>query len=119
MRGVSMSDPYKAVDDRDQDRSVLLQAHDIVRGRDKGYGNPVDTAVRVARSFKNITGRNLYPRDVSLIQTLYKIIRSEHSYRRDNQVDQAGYTDIRERTLKYEIDHPEELEDERLDCSKY
>lgn len=114
-----MSDPYEAIDDKDLDQSVLLQAHDIVRGRDKGYGNPVDTSVRVARSFKNITGRTLYPRDVSLIQALYKMIRSEHNYRRDNQVDHAGYIDIRERTLRYELDHPEELDDDQLDCSIY
>ena len=52
------------------DKSVLEEAHDIVRGRDKGYGNPVDSAVRIASAFTQITGRKLYPRDIALIQML-------------------------------------------------
>jgi len=92
-------------DEPNIDNSVLIEARNIVRGRDKGYGNPVDSAVRIANAFTELTGRQLYPRDIPLIQMLFKLTRSEHKYNRDNQIDLAGYVDIRERCLKYEIDH--------------
>lgn len=109
---------YESVPE-DDEQSILLKADEIVNGRDKGYGNPVETAIRVARAFTAITGRKIYPRDVPMIQILYKTLRSEQHYKRDNQVDTAGYTQIRDRILKWEMEHPNELAYDELDCSQY
>ena len=79
--------------------SVLLEAHSIVSKRNDAYGEPTDTAERVAAAFSALTKRVIKPADVALIQILFKIVRSEHGYKRDNNVDLAGYTDIRERCL--------------------
>lgn len=85
------------------DESVLLTAHRIVSTRNELYGEPTDTAERVAVAFSTLTGRLIKPADVALIQMLFKIVRSEHGYKRDNNVDLAGYTDIRERCLLKEL----------------
>lgn len=79
--------------------SILQDAHDIVASRDKGYGDPVDTSEKIATAFTALTGRVIFPKDVALIQVLYKLIRSEHDYKRDNMIDAAGYVWIRERCL--------------------
>ena len=81
------------------DSSVLMEAHKIVSQRNDAYGEPTDTAERVATAFSALTKRVIKPADVALIQILFKIVRSEHGYKRDNNVDLAGYTDIRERCL--------------------
>jgi hypothetical protein len=80
-----------------EEESVLLTAHRIVSQRNEAYGEPTDTAERVASAFTSLTKRYIKPSDVALIQILFKIVRSEHGYKRDNNVDLAGYTDIRER----------------------
>jgi hypothetical protein len=82
-----------------KDASVLFEAHRIVSQRNDAYGEPTDTAERVATAFSALTKRVIRPADVALIQILFKIVRSEHGYKRDNNVDLAGYTDIRERCL--------------------
>lgn len=82
-----------------QEESVLLEAHRIVSKRNDAYGEPTDTAERVSIAFSALTKREIKPADVALIQILFKIVRSEHGYKRDNSVDLAGYTDIRERCL--------------------
>lgn len=85
------------------EESVLLTAHRIVSERNDNYGEPTDTAERVATAFSSLTGRLIRAADVALIQILFKIVRSEHGYKRDNNVDLAGYTDIRERCLLKEM----------------
>lgn len=82
-------DIYKSVSEDDM-KSILLKADEIVNGRDQGYGNPVETSIRVARAFTALTGRKIFPRDVPMIQILFKTLRSEQHYKRDNQVDTAG-----------------------------
>ena len=84
---------------QDLGESVLIEAYNIVRKRDNAYGEPTDTADRVAVAFSALTKRQIKAADVALIQILFKIVRSEHGYKRDNNVDLAGYTDIRERCL--------------------
>lgn len=79
--------------------SILLDAHETVAGRDKGYGDPVDSAERIATAFTALTGRQIFPKDVALIQILFKLVRSEHRYKRDNMLDAAGYVWIREKCL--------------------
>ena len=86
-----------SVDEQELDESVLITAHRIVSQRNVAYGEPTDTAERVASAFTSLTKRYIKPSDVALIQILFKIVRSEHGYKRDNNVDLAGYTDIRER----------------------
>lgn len=87
-----------------EEKSCLIEAHDIVRSRNKNYGDPVTTAGQVARAFNELKGRELLTAaDIPLVQMLYKIIRSEHGYKRDNNVDLAGYTDIRERIFLDEM----------------
>lgn len=90
-------------------KSILEDAHEIVAGRDKGYGDPVDSAERISVAFTALTGRQLLPKDIALIQILFKMVRSEHCYKRDNMLDVAGYTWIRERCLiKENSEHAEE-----------
>ena len=103
----------------DINKSILLKADEIVNSRNVGYGHPVETAVRVARAFTALTGRKIYPRDVPMIQILFKTLRSEQHYKYDNQVDTAGYTQIRDRILKWEIDHPGEFDEIKHDYDKY
>lgn len=86
-----------------KDESVLLSAHKIVNKRNEAYGEPTDTAERVSSAFTSLTKRYIKPSDVALIQILFKIVRSEHGYKRDNNVDLAGYTDIRERCFLKEM----------------
>ena len=85
-------------------QSVLTEAHKIVSERNDAYGEPTDTAERVATAFSALTKRKIRPADVALIQILFKIVRSEHGYKRDNNVDLAGYTDIRERCFLKEME---------------
>jgi hypothetical protein len=87
-----------------KEKSVLLEAHDIVSKRNDAYGEPTDTCERVSTAFSTLTKRQIKPADVALIQMLFKVVRSEHGYKRDNNVDLAGYTDIRERCLLKEMD---------------
>jgi F420-0:gamma-glutamyl ligase len=87
-----------------KDESVLIEAHRIVSQRNDAYGEPTDTAERVATAFSALTKRVIRSADVALIQILFKIVRSEHGYKRDNNVDLAGYTDIRERCLLKEME---------------
>ena len=87
-----------------KDESVLIEAYRIVSQRNNAYGEPTDTAERVATAFSSLTNRIIRPADVALIQILFKIVRSEHGYKRDNNVDLAGYADIRERCLLKEIE---------------
>jgi len=89
----------KAEEMLEGEESVLLTAYRIVSERNEAYGEPTDTAERVATAFSALTKRTIKPADVALIQILFKIVRSEHGYKRDNNVDLAGYTDIRERCL--------------------
>ena len=100
------------------EESILIDAHEIVTGREKGYGDPVDSAERVAIAFTAITGRELFSRDIALVQILFKQVRSEHKYKRDNMLDAAGYTEIRERCLLKEYHSNsfkiEELENEEV-----
>lgn len=91
--------------EKSSDESVLLSAHRIVSTRNELYGEPTDTAERVATAFSTLTGRQIKPADVALIQILFKIVRSEHGYKRDNNVDLAGYTDIRERCFLKELEN--------------
>ena len=84
--------------------SVLLEAHRIVSQRNDAYGEPTDSAERVAIAFSELTKRKIKAADVALIQILFKIVRSEHGYKRDNNVDLAGYTDIRERCFLKEME---------------
>lgn len=88
-----------------KNESVLIEAYRIVGKRNDAYGEPTDTAERVATAFSALTKRVIRPADVALIQILFKIVRSEHGYKRDNNVDLAGYTDIRERCLLKEIEN--------------
>lgn len=87
----------------EEEGSVLTEAHQIVSQRNDAYGEPTDTSERVATAFSSLTKRYIRPADVALIQMLFKIVRSEHGYKRDNNVDLAGYTDIRERCLLKEL----------------
>jgi len=95
--------PSDSEKSEDVSTSVLLEANDIVSQRNVAYGEPTDTSERISAAFSALTNRNIKPADVALIQMLFKIVRSEHGYKRDNSVDLAGYTDIRERCLIKEL----------------
>lgn len=95
----NISDSIDSTYENFSDESVLIEAYRIVGKRNDAYGEPTDTAERVATAFGALTKRKIKPADVALIQILFKIVRSEHGYKRDNNVDLAGYTDIRERCL--------------------
>lgn len=94
-----LDETTKTSGDIKEQKSVLIEAHEIVSKRNDSYGEPTDTSERVAAAFSVLTKRKIKPADVALIQILFKIVRSEHGYKRDNSVDLAGYTDIRERCL--------------------
>lgn len=78
--------------------SVLKEAHKIVNSVRAGeYGDPVRNAVREAIIMTVTTGRTVTPIDVCSMKLSMKLVRSRRSYRRDTNVDIAGYAEIQER----------------------
>lgn len=78
---------------------VLDEAKKIINGERNGqYGDPEDSLEAIALSwtsylqgYANVT---LTGKDAALMMVLLKICREQHSEKRDNLVDAAGYLGI-------------------------
>lgn len=76
-------------------KSILEQAQELVnKDRKKQYGNPVKAWRRIAKTASLLTGHNLTPADCIKVLMATKLIREQHSHKRDNLVDLCGYADI-------------------------
>lgn len=83
--------------------TILEEAQKLVHGeRNDIYGPVNESFTKVSESFNNITGLELKPHHIPLIQIILKMVRNEYGHKRDNCVDGAGYFDIMHELREYE-----------------
>lgn len=90
--------------------SVLTEAENIVNGAREGqYGRAEDSFERIARLWnaylinKGLVaegGLLLSGNDTANLMVLLKLAREQHSHKRDNYVDIAGYAELANRTAE-------------------
>lgn len=75
---------------------ILREATSLTEGdRNKDYGDPYDTFLRIAEIFKAISGHELSAKDVAYFNLAQKIARTEESPQKlDNYIDGAAYLAI-------------------------
>lgn len=78
--------------------SILDQADKAVNStRQAEYGDPLENAVREALVATATTGKPITPVDVVQVMHAKKMVRSGKGHHEDSNVDQAGYSEIRDR----------------------
>lgn len=74
--------------------SILLEADQIVNGRQRGYEDPVASFENIAAIASAIRRKPITARDCSAILIALKLSRESFSHKRDNLVDACGYLEI-------------------------
>ena len=69
-------------------------AEDVLEARHEDYGDFRTNITRIAGMWSAYTGHDITPHDVAQMMVMLKISRSKASFKEDNYVDQAGYTEI-------------------------
>lgn len=78
----------------DREERIEEEARRIVSGggeRNTAYGDYEREADRIAAGWSQLVGVEIKPRQVPLMMTWLKLVREEHSHKRDNLVDGIGY----------------------------
>lgn len=80
----------------DGDESILEEAYRLTHGlRNASYGHPFDdytrTAALITAMLSHKLSAPLTAEDAALIQCCVKLSRHQHSQKRDNMTDLAGY----------------------------
>lgn len=75
-----------------ENKNILIEADEITGGsRQEDYGSPEDSFQRIADYWELYLKTHVSPVDVARMMILLKLARQEHSPKRDNLVDIAGY----------------------------
>ena len=83
--------------------SILKEADRTVNAtRQDEYGDPVENAVREAIVATASRGKLITPSDVTGVKLAFKLVRSGRGYKRDTNVDIAGYAEINQRVQEAE-----------------
>ncbi len=83
--------PNEVLDSCELD-SVLSIAEELVSGdRGNSYGPPWEDFVRTAKAWRAIFGWEVSPQQVASAMIILKLSRAQHSPKRDNWIDIAGY----------------------------
>lgn len=78
-------------------KPLLHQAHDIINGdRQKDYGPPEESFVRIAKMWSAYLGAPIFPQDVVNLMVLLKVCRAKNGYHYDSYLDIAGYAGLAE-----------------------
>lgn len=76
-------------------QSILREAESLVNGaRQKAYGKPQDNFKHISDVVSALFRKKVTAREVVLILIVMKLCRHQHSPKRDNNVDAAGYLEI-------------------------
>ncbi len=76
-------------------KSLLEEATEIVNGsRENDYGSAFDNMKHIADIFNTITGRDLTPEEVVLLNVSQKLSREIYKHKQDNLVDLIGYIEV-------------------------
>lgn len=85
--------------------NVTLDAfHAVNEDRQKEYGDPIENAVREAIIMSVTTEFAATPTDMVQAFLAKKMVRSGKPYRRDTQVDIAGFSEILDRVRVAELE---------------
>ena len=69
--------------------------NDILKDREKSYGNPVDMHERIAKIWSGILNHHVTAYEVALCMTGLKLARStKNAFDPDSLIDAQGYTEI-------------------------
>lgn len=99
----------EASPDNPAERSVLLEANDIVFGeKTREYGPPELVFNRYARGWSIILGVDVTSEQVAMCMIWLKMMREKNRHNRDNLVDIAGSDAILGRIIEYadRVEHP-------------
>lgn len=88
---------------------ILGEATALVTGdRQAAYGPPRQAFARIAAYWSVYLGRPVSSADVAEMMVLFKVARTQHGpYRRDNYVDQCGYSALAGELASAETDQGE------------
>jgi len=77
------------------ENTMLEKATEIVNGsREEDYGSAFDNMKHIADIFNSITGRDLTPEEVVLLNVSQKLSREIYKHKEDNLVDLIGYIEV-------------------------
>lgn len=80
--------------------SCLRRAEELMQGeRQADYGDPVDTAERVAHAWSAVLGHHVSPEQYALMMAVLKIVRESGRPKQDNLDDACAYLRIAELAL--------------------
>jgi hypothetical protein len=78
--------------------SILLEADSIVNGaRATDYGDCIESFTKVSTMASIMANRALSPMECVLVLKAVKLVREAYKHKRDNLVDECGYTEIESR----------------------
>ncbi len=79
-----------------KNESILHEAIDIIKERQKSYSSPLENMTRIAKLWSAHLEHEVTPEQVADCMILTKLARSVNAYNRDNQIDIAGYAQVKE-----------------------
>lgn len=79
---------------KENDKTILEEAHDIVNNRERGYEKVEHSFIHISAIASAIRRKDITPRDVAAVLIALKLSREQYKHKRDNLVDAAGYIQI-------------------------
>jgi hypothetical protein len=77
---------------------ILDEANKIIHSdRAASYGPVEDSFERIAKYWEDYLGIAIDREDVAMMMILLKVARNQHSFKRDNLIDIAGYAALAEK----------------------
>ena len=84
-----------------EEKTLLEKATEIVEGsREADYGSAYSNMKHIADIFNAITGRDLTPEEIAILNISQKLSRELFKHKEDNFVDIIGYIEVWNKVLK-------------------